>query len=182
MPLTLNEIKSLVAALGVKIPEEILAQKAKAEEFKARRDKIVAEAGGKPDDWRLKADFDTVLNRAAEAAGQKQFDAALKLIEQAEQLLQQPETLPPPVAPVRSASPPQSGAAETVAFDDRGFQENWSVAKQVWLDCLETVNGQLDKVRRQMLASGDPDLKIIADRGLPALTDNHKDARDEGVV
>jgi len=45
MPLTLDEIKSLVAALGVKIPEEILAQKAKAEEFKARREEMLKKAG-----------------------------------------------------------------------------------------------------------------------------------------
>ena len=45
MPLTLIEIKSLIGALGVKIPEDILQQKAKAEEFEDRRKKIVGEAG-----------------------------------------------------------------------------------------------------------------------------------------
>jgi len=99
MPLTLDEVKSLIAALGVKIPEDILAQKAKAEEFKARRDKVAAEAGGKPADWRLKATFDDTLKRAAESAGQKQFDAALKLLDEAGQLLLQSDA-PPPAAAV----------------------------------------------------------------------------------
>ena len=99
MPLTLDEIQSLIGALGVKIPADILEQKAKAEEFKVRREKVAAEAGGKPADWRLKAEFDALLARAVESAGQKQFDPAFKQLEQAEQLLQQPDAPPAPEPP-----------------------------------------------------------------------------------
>ena len=99
MPLTLDEVKSLIAALGVKIPEDILAHKAKAEEFKARRERVAAEAGGKPVGWRLKATFDDTLKRAAESAGQKQFDAALNLLDEAGQLLLQSDAPPPAAVP-----------------------------------------------------------------------------------
>ena len=121
MPLTLEETNLLVAVLGVRIPESVLAEKAKAEEFKVRREKVAAEAGGKPPDWRLKADFDSVLKRAAEAAGQKQFDAALTLLDEAGQLLQQPDA--PPAAPkpepetVPSPAPPEGAkTGEKVLF------------------------------------------------------------------
>lgn len=94
MPLTLVEIQSLIAALGVKIPEDILAEKAKAEEFSKRREKVATEAGGKPADWRLRAKFADALKRADDSAGQKQFDAAFVRLDEAGQLLQQPDIDP----------------------------------------------------------------------------------------
>lgn len=81
MALTLEEAKSLIAALGVKIPEAILEQKAKAEEFQARRAKVVAAAGNKPANWQFKQKFNEVLHRAVESAGTQQLDAALKLLD-----------------------------------------------------------------------------------------------------
>ncbi len=91
MPLTLEETKSLIAALGVKIPDAVLEGKAQAEEFAARREKVLAEAGKKPADWGLKQSFDDLLKRAVELVGKQQFDPALKCLEEAEQLLRQTE-------------------------------------------------------------------------------------------
>jgi hypothetical protein len=133
MSLTLEETNSLVAALGVKIPESILVEKAKAEEFKLRRDKLAAEAGGKPADWRLKTDFDAVLKHAADAAGQKQFDAALKLLDKAGQLLQQPDAPPPTPEPEPTTAPspaPPEGAksGEKVLFAQARLK--WETARK----------------------------------------------------
>lgn len=102
MPLTLTEIQSLIAALGVKIPEDILAQRAKAEEFTKRREKLAAEAGGKPAEWRLRAKFDDTLKRADDAAGKKQYDPALALLDEAGQLLQQPDISPEVLAALKA--------------------------------------------------------------------------------
>ena len=101
MALTLNELQSLITALGLSIPENVLTQKAKAEEFKNRREKIAIDAAGKPDDWRLKKDFDDVLKRADAAAGQMQFEPAFEALDQGGRLLVQPDSLPtPPALPV----------------------------------------------------------------------------------
>ena len=176
MPLTLAETNSLIAALGLKIPESLLEQKAKAEEFKARREKLTGEAAAKPADWRLKASFDDTLKRATQSAEQKQFGPAFKLLDAAAQMLRQPDAPPPPpaVAPEPATAPAAVAGDAVATASEKGFLEKWAAAKQVWLGCLETVDAQLEKVRAQMLATGDPDFKIIADRGLPALTDNHK--------
>jgi len=101
MPLTLIEIKSLIGALGVKIPEDVLQQKAKAEEFEERRKKILGEVAGKAPEWHLKAKYDTALKAAEEAAGKKQFDAALKQLDECERLLQQPDLAPEVVAELK---------------------------------------------------------------------------------
>jgi hypothetical protein len=101
MPLTLIEIKSLIGALGVKIPEDILQQKAKAEEFEERRKKVVGEAGSKASEWHLRANYDAALNAADEAVGKKQFDPALKHLDECDRLLQQPELAPEVVAALK---------------------------------------------------------------------------------
>lgn len=103
MPLTLVEINSLIAAIGVKIPEDILQQKAKAEEFEQRRKKITGEAGAKPAEWHLKAKHDSALKAADDAAGKKQFDPALKQLDECEQLLKQPDLAPEVVAALKQA-------------------------------------------------------------------------------
>jgi len=101
MPLTLIEIKSLIGALGVKIPDDILQQKAKAEEFQERRKKIAAEAAGKAAEWYLKAKYDVALNAADEAAAKKQFDPAFKQLDECERLLKQPEIAPEVLAALK---------------------------------------------------------------------------------
>ena len=101
MPLTLNEIQSLIGALGLKVPVEIITERKRAEEIAARREKVVAARANKPADWRFNADFDTLLKRSSAAGDQKQFDPAIKLLEEAEQLLQRPDAPPaPPALPI----------------------------------------------------------------------------------
>ena len=101
MPLTLIEIKSLIGALGVKIPEDILQQKAKAEEFDERRKKIVGEAASKASEWHLRAKYDAALKAADEAAGKRQFDPALKQLDECDRLLQQPDLAPEVLAALK---------------------------------------------------------------------------------
>src|SRR5205085_67651 len=50
----------------------------------------------------------------------------------------------------------------------------WNRARAEWQRRIEVVDGQIAAVRGRMLAIGTADLKRIAERGLPALTDNHK--------
>jgi hypothetical protein len=54
------------------------------------------------------------------------------------------------------------------------FAGLWKKATAAWDRALETVNGQLDKLRGNLLKSDDPDLKNIAEFGLNAITANHK--------
>jgi hypothetical protein len=105
MALTLEEINALVGALGVKVPGSILEERQKAEQFAAQRQKILAEGNDKPDEWSLKAIFSEVMAHAADAAGKKQFDAALKHLAEAEQLLQETDVAPAP--PPQPASAPE---------------------------------------------------------------------------
>lgn len=121
MPLTLVEIQSLIAALGVKIPEDILAQKAKAEEFGKRREKVAADSRGKPADWWLKAKFDDTLKRADDSAGKKQYDPALALLDEAGQLLTQPDISPEVLAALENLAQRkaalETGIARVKAFE-----------------------------------------------------------------
>lgn len=57
---------------------------------------------------------------------------------------------------------------------DTGFDRRWADARASWREAVEAVDARIAKVRAKMLSSGNPDLLDIADRGLPALTDNHK--------
>jgi hypothetical protein len=100
MPFTLDQLDFLSLHVGVVIPPEFIENKRRAEEFKARREKVSAEAVDKPDGWRLRANFDDLLKRADDSGVQKQFDAALKLLDEAAQLLQQPDA--PPAEPEAS--------------------------------------------------------------------------------
>src|SRR6185369_5477096 len=103
MPLTFEETKSLIAALGLKIAENVLQKKEKAEQFKARHEKVATAGGAKPADWHLKKDFDGATKRASEAAAKQDFNAALKLLDEAEELLQKPDA-PPAAAPEPAAA------------------------------------------------------------------------------
>jgi hypothetical protein len=71
--------------------------------------------------------------------------------------------------PAAAAAAPRPAAAPAPALDAA-----WKRARDAWRSAIETVDGQINAVRGKMLASGNDDLKKIADRGLPALTDNHK--------
>ncbi|MGM9484618.1 hypothetical protein ACS5PN_25715 [Roseateles sp. NT4] len=79
------------------------------------------------------------------------------------------------LAPARSAGKgPGSGAA--------GFERRWADARASWREAVEAVDARIAKVRAQMLSSGNPDLLDIADRGMPALTDNHKTPVSVAVI
>src|SRR6266404_2054629 len=113
MSLTLEEIKSLVEALGVIIPDLILEQRAQAEKFKVRQEKILAEAANKAADWKLKPKFDDLQKRWLEATGKQQFGPALELLDEAEQVLTQPDPLPeapPAVTPEAANKAAAAGA------------------------------------------------------------------------
>ncbi len=66
-----------------------------------------------------------------------------------------------------SISPPRSG-------DDAGmmaeFRKTIAPAREALLRANETVDGQLNALRRKLLASDDPDLRQIAESGLNAIT------------
>jgi hypothetical protein len=106
MALTLEETNLLITVLGLKIADAILQQKAKAEQFKARQEKILADSAQKAADWPLKQEFDDLLKQALAAAGNQDFDAALKLLDDADMVLHRPEAPPPP---------PPTGAKTTPA-------------------------------------------------------------------
>jgi hypothetical protein len=54
------------------------------------------------------------------------------------------------------------------------FKSLWPKAKSAWLDALDTVNGQLEKLRRELIGIDDAELKRIAEFGLNAITADHK--------
>jgi hypothetical protein len=60
------------------------------------------------------------------------------------------------------------------AADEAEIRRQWAAAKQTWLDCIETVDKQISQVKSRMVACGIPEFKALAERGLPALTENHK--------
>jgi len=136
MPLNLDELKSLIGALGVKVPENILEERAKEPEFKTRREKVAADASGKPADWRLKKDFDDVLKRAADSADKQQFSSALKSIEEAEQLLQKTEA--PPV--------------EAKGGDDGFSIVQLQKSRLAWDNLRKTVQAQLAELETSIVA------------------------------
>ena len=98
--LTLAQIKSLIEALGVQIPDLILEQRAQAEKIQERQQKILAEAAKKADDWKLKPKFDELQARWLKATDNHEFDLALQILDEAEHVLGQPD--PPPEAPRQS--------------------------------------------------------------------------------
>jgi len=86
-----------------------------------------------------------------------------------------------PVEPLLAAAPvgkgPGAGMSGTSDFDRR-----WAAARAGWREAIEAVDARIAKVRAQMLSSGNPDLLDIADRGLPALTENHKTPVSVAVI
>ncbi|MGE0386808.1 MAG: hypothetical protein AB7Q97_18945 [Gammaproteobacteria bacterium] len=54
------------------------------------------------------------------------------------------------------------------------FDQAWKRAKQQWEIAMETIDGQLEKLRGHLLQAQDADLKGIAEIGLNAITANHR--------
>lgn len=146
MPFTLDQLEFLGVHVGVVIPPEFIEHKRRAEAFKTRREKIVVEAGGKPADWRLKADFDAALKAALDSAGNQKFDLALQNLDQAEQLLQQPEAAP-------EAAPTSEAASGAVTGGEGGFsivqlQKN----RLAWDGLRKSVRAQLQELEKSIIA------------------------------
>src|SRR3954465_9007651 len=149
MPLTLEEAKSLGVALGVNIPSEVLEQKAKAEEFKTRHEQVSARVGEKPSDWRLKDDFEGLLQRALESAAKAAFDPALKLLNEAEQKLEEPDTLPEP-EPAAATAPSMSDAR--VPEDGKFSIVQLQKSRIAWEILRKSVQGQLQELEQSIIA------------------------------
>jgi hypothetical protein len=173
MSLTLDEIKSLVGALGIKVPEDVLTRKAQAEEFAARRQQIAGEASGKPDDWRFKANFEEVLKRAAASASKQEFAAALALLDEAEKVLQQPDA--PPAPPPPAAPAPEPAVADVVPAPPPAPEAEAAPLPGVfaiWRDAKERVDVQVSQLQGALRQSKDPFCQRIADMGLNGVTGN----------
>jgi hypothetical protein len=54
------------------------------------------------------------------------------------------------------------------------FWPEWEKAKSTWRDAIDTVNGQLDKLRGELVKVDDAELKRIAEFGLNAITADHR--------
>src|SRR5215475_2702783 len=97
--LSLAEAQSLVTAFDVKIPEGLLAQKARAEEFEKKQKEVAAQGDVMPDGWHLKKSFEELHKQAKEQAAKKNLDKAFELLDNCEKLLKEPELPPLPKTP-----------------------------------------------------------------------------------
>jgi len=168
-----------------------MTRKIKAQEFAVRREKIAGEAKGKPDDWRLKGEFEDVLKRAGESAGKQEFTAALELLDEAEELLRQPVAPPAPAAvpePPPAPAPPvlETAAAEVMSPPPPAAPPPPPVATvpdgdgpgrrpevfAIWRDAKERVDAQVSKLQGALRQSKDPFCQRIADMGLNGVTGN----------
>jgi cellobiose-specific phosphotransferase system component IIA len=150
MPLTLEEVQSLVTSLGVQVSPNILAEKAKTEEFKTRLKEIMAQSGNKPEDWRLKGDFTGALHRATEAAKGKHFDAAFKVLDEAEEILRKPDA-PPEPEPV--AEPQGTVTQEAKGGSDGQFSiVELQKSRLAWDNLRKSVHAQLEKLEQSIIA------------------------------
>lgn len=62
------------------------------------------------------------------------------------------------------------------------FWPEWEKAKSAWRDAIDTVNGQLDKLRGELSKVDDAELKRIAEFGLNAITADHKVPLQAAIV
>jgi hypothetical protein len=62
------------------------------------------------------------------------------------------------------------------------FWPEWEKAKSAWRDAIDTVNGQLDKLRGELVKVDDAELKRIAEFGLNAITADHKVPLQAAIV
>lgn len=97
-------------------------------------------------------------SEAGLVARKKDFDAAHALLDEVEDLL-------------GTGAGAGSGGGD---FDEPAFRRRWSAAKEAWEASLDTVDAQIAKLQSVLKASDDPDLRQIAEFGLPALTGNHR--------
>ena len=67
-------------------------------------------------------------------------------------------------------APKGTAASAAGAFDNK----KWTAAKTHWQDAIETVDRQVAALQKELLKTGDGDLKEIAEFGLNGVTGNHK--------
>ena len=58
--------------------------------------------------------------------------------------------------------------------EDADFATRWKAAMAAWQSGIETVDGQIEQLGRHLGGSDDERLRGIADKGLNAITGNHK--------
>lgn len=95
--------------------------------------------------------------RASEAgvlAKRKDFAGANRLLDQVEELL--------------------SRGGSGGGFSEDEFRRTMAAAQSTWRECLEAIDGQINQIRSALLALDMPAMTALADRGLPAVTGNHK--------
>src|SRR5437868_11050699 len=149
MPLTLEETNSLVAALGVAVPPAVLTEKARAEEFTTRLKNTTAKASEKPADWWLKPKFDAAFKQASASAAARQFDPAFKGLDEANQLLLQPDAPPAaPPEPSKATEPPAAKPAEEPGTSLVQLQQS----RLAWDSLRKRVQTQLKEIEQSILA------------------------------
>jgi hypothetical protein len=100
-----------------------------------------------------------LAGEAAALARQGEFGQANRVLDDLEKRVRQ----------VGAGLPSAGGAALSPQFS-----KLWEQAKAAWEGALDTVNGQLEKLRIALIDEKDPELKRIAEFGLNAMTADHK--------
>lgn len=68
----------------------------------------------------------------------------------------------------------QAGAAAAKPFDEAVFRRDFGAALQAWRGASESVDAQIEALRRVLLATDDKDLHRIGDYGLNGITGTRK--------
>lgn len=71
-----------------------------------------------------------------------------------------------------ATAPPDGGPA--AAFDEVAFKRSFRTALAAWRDASESVEGQLNDIRKALLGTTDADLHRIAEFGLNGITGRRK--------
>ena len=100
--------------------------------------------------------LDVVANAAAAFAKKNDFAKANQLLDAVRTLLA------------------KAGAAAVSSGDDAGFRQRWLAAKQAWQTASDLVDDQIAKLQAVLRKEADEELHEIADKGLNAVTGNHK--------
>jgi hypothetical protein len=108
-----------------------------------------------------KARVQTLFVTVNGAIKTKNFEQADKILDELEPLVKQ-----------GPGGGPSTEQEEPVLSPE--FSQFWTKAKAAWQGALDTVNGQLESLRGQLVGANDPDLKKIAEFGLNAITANHR--------
>jgi hypothetical protein len=67
-----------------------------------------------------------------------------------------------------------SGAPDAKPFDEAAFKRDFTAAVTAWRSASEDVDGQINDMRKALLATNDADLHRIADTGLNGITGSRK--------